>query len=114
MVDMWFRMRHYCPMTTENTNENPDWDNLCKQCGRCCLDKLEDGRGKIIYTGDSCRYLDIVTRRCKIFDRRFEINPHCIKLTPELVGTLHWLPDSCGYRPPVPKYTQKTSRVRRK
>ena len=101
-------------MTTENTNDDVQWDNLCKQCGRCCLDKLEDGRGKIIYTGDSCRYLDIVTRRCKIFERRFEINPHCMKLTPELVETLHWLPRDCAYRPPAPKFTRKESRSRRK
>ena len=97
----------------DTTNDDATWDGLCKQCGRCCLDKLEDSRGRIIYTGDSCRYLDIVTRRCKIFARRFEINPHCIKLTPELAATLAWLPPDCGYRPPVPKFTRKNNRTRR-
>lgn len=46
-------------MTTENSNESTNRDNLCKQCGRSCLDKQENGRGKIIYTGGFCHYLDI-------------------------------------------------------
>lgn len=90
------------------------WDSLCKQCGLCCFEKLIDGRGKIIYTQTACRYLDLETRRCKVFERRFEINPICIKLTPELVPKLNWLPHDCGYRAPAPKFTRKTCRTRRK
>lgn len=99
---------------TDTTNDDTAWDRLCKQCGRCCFDKLEDSRGRIIYTRTACRYLDMESRRCKIFERRFEINPHCIKLTPELVGILHWLPSDCGYRPPPEKFTRKNNRLRRK
>ncbi|HEX9078788.1 MAG TPA: YkgJ family cysteine cluster protein [Desulfuromonadaceae bacterium] len=99
---------------SDTTTDDASWDSRCKQCGRCCYDKLEDSRGRIIYTGDTCRYLDVETHRCKIFKRRFEINPHCMKLTPELVETLSWLPVDCGYRPPAPKYTRKTNRSRRK
>lgn len=75
-----------------------DWDSLCKQCGRCCFEKIEDERGNIFYTLTACRFLDVTSRECKIYDRRFEINPSCIKLTPELVQTLRWLPRDCGYR----------------
>jgi uncharacterized cysteine cluster protein YcgN (CxxCxxCC family) len=77
--------------------EDPDWDSRCKQCGRCCFEKIEDERGNIFYTQTACRFLDVISRRCKIFERRFEINPSCIKLTPELVQTLRWLPRDCGY-----------------
>jgi uncharacterized cysteine cluster protein YcgN (CxxCxxCC family) len=98
----------------DNTTEDARWDELCKRCGRCCFEKLEDGRGKIIYTQTACRYLDVESRRCKIFERRFEINPSCVKLTPELVPALHWLPSDCGYRPPTAKFTRKTSRSRGK
>jgi uncharacterized cysteine cluster protein YcgN (CxxCxxCC family) len=76
---------------------DPAWDSLCKQCGRCCFEKIEDERGTIFYTQTACRFLDVVSRRCKIFKRRFEINPSCVKLTPELVATLRWLPRDCGY-----------------
>jgi uncharacterized cysteine cluster protein YcgN (CxxCxxCC family) len=77
--------------------EDPDWDSRCKQCGRCCFEKIEDERGNIFYTQTACRFLDVISRQCKIFERRFEINPSCIKLTPELVRTLRWLPRNCGY-----------------
>ena len=83
---------------TDVFNNDNHWDGLCKQCGFCCFEKLEDERGTIFYTQTPCRYLDVTTRRCKVFERRFEINPSCVKLTPELVPTLRWLPVDCGYR----------------
>jgi len=73
------------------------WDSLCRRCGRCCFEKYEDDRGKITYTKTPCRYLDVVSRCCNIFEQRFRINPSCVKLTPELVLTLRWLPRDCGY-----------------
>jgi len=90
------------------------WDALCKQCGRCCHEKLEDGRGKIIYTQEACQYLDRLTNRCTIFPQRFELNPHCVQLTPELVSELHWLPPDCAYRPAPARFTRKTNRRRGK
>ncbi|MEI6214666.1 MAG: YkgJ family cysteine cluster protein [Desulfuromonadales bacterium] len=74
------------------------WDIICRRCGECCFEKIEDERGNILYTRTACRYLDVNSRRCKIFKRRFEINPGCVKLTPELVQSLRWLPRDCGYR----------------
>jgi uncharacterized cysteine cluster protein YcgN (CxxCxxCC family) len=85
------------PDMKECFNDEAQWDSLCKQCGRCCFEKIEDERGNIFYTQTPCRYLDVVSRRCKIFERRFTINPGCVKLTPELVPTLRWLPRDCGY-----------------
>ncbi len=101
------------PMTNISS-DSEQWDSLCKQCGRCCFEKLEDARGKIIYTQIACRYLDVITRQCKIFERRFEINPHCVKLTAELVPQLKWLPRDCGYRPEPAKFTRKSNRERKK
>ncbi len=82
----------------EEPLENPQWDSRCKQCGLCCFEKFEDKRGNIFYTQTPCRYLDVVSRQCTIYERRLIINPVCIKLTPELVPTLRWLPTDCGYR----------------
>jgi uncharacterized protein len=73
------------------------WEALCEQCGVCCFEKIEAESGAIFFTRTPCRYLDIVTRQCKIYDRRFDINPECVKLTPELVKGLRWLHDKCGY-----------------
>jgi uncharacterized cysteine cluster protein YcgN (CxxCxxCC family) len=82
---------------TEDLISIERWEALCKACGECCLEKIEDERGTIFYTMKPCRYLDVETRLCKVYDKRFAINPDCVKLTPELVSTLRWLPGDCGY-----------------
>jgi len=101
-------------MKDDAVQADAGWDSLCNQCGRCCFEKLEDSRGRIIYLETACRYLDVVTRRCKIFERRFQINPHCVQLTEELVPQLNWLPSDCGYRPPPARFTRKSGEGRKK
>lgn len=100
-------------MMADLSGEDSDWDSLCKQCGRCCFEKIEDDRGNILYTQTACRFLDVSSRECKIFERRFEMNPSCVKLTPELVDTLRWLPRDCGYRSKH-VYPEKSSKKRKK
>jgi len=87
---------------TDTMMENEEWEALCRGCGMCCFEKIEDERGTIFYTLKPCRYLDVDTRQCRIYDKRFTINPECIKLTPDLVQTLRWLPRDCGYVTPPP------------
>jgi hypothetical protein len=74
------------------------WETICRHCGRCCFEKIEDDDGAIFFTSTPCRYLDVASRECVIYERRFEINPACMKLTEELVRNLNWLHDGCGYR----------------
>ena len=78
-------------------NDEQKWEESCEQCGLCCFEKIEDDYGRILFTRTPCRYLDVVTRRCKVYERRFEINPECVKLTPELVKGVKWLHRGCGY-----------------
>ena len=86
-------------MDSSNANKTgEDWESLCEQCGLCCFEKIEDEDGTIFFTSTPCRYFDVVSRQCKIYERRFEIFPGCIKLTEELVRDLRWLHDDCGYR----------------
>ena len=82
---------------TEAITTTDEWETLCKGCGNCCFEKIEDEQGTIFYTQTACRYLDVVSRQCRIYDNRFIINPECVKLTAELVPTLRWLPRDCGY-----------------
>ena len=79
-------------------NADAPWESLCRKCGLCCFEKIEMGGGSIYYTSTPCRYLDIVSRECTIYERRFEIYPECVKLTPELVRELRWLHPDCGYK----------------
>ncbi|MGD0584481.1 MAG: hypothetical protein ABSA86_01720 [Oryzomonas sp.] len=99
---------------TDAFESDNQWDGLCKRCGLCCFEKLEDERGTIFYTQTPCRYLDVTTRLCKVFERRFEINPSCMKLTPELVSTLRWLPGDCGYRQSTVLLPIEPRRIRRR
>ena len=75
------------------------WESLCDGCGRCCLNKLEDeDTGEISWTTIRCRLLDGTACRCTDYDNRSAIVPDCVRLTPQNVRTLSWLPPSCAYR----------------
>lgn len=76
-----------------------EWEALCDGCGLCCLVKLEDeDSGEVFNTTVSCRLLDIERCRCSDYDNRFRLAPMCTAITPETVGDMNWLPDTCAYR----------------
>jgi uncharacterized cysteine cluster protein YcgN (CxxCxxCC family) len=83
-----------------------EWESLCDGCGRCCLVKLEeespDGTAQenpsIYFTDVGCRLLDGDTCRCKDYPNRQRLVPDCVRLTPEVVGEIGWLPPTCAYR----------------
>ena len=76
-----------------------EWESLCDGCARCCLVKLEDeDTGDIHFTDIGCTLLDAGTCRCRDYKRRKQRVPDCVKLTPEAVRTLSWLPVTCAYR----------------
>jgi len=76
-----------------------EWESLCDGCARCCLEKLEDeDSGQIYFTHVSCKLLDSGLCACKDYANRSDKVPDCVRLTPENVRTLNWLPPSCGYR----------------
>ncbi|UGY13076.1 YcgN family cysteine cluster protein [Bradyrhizobium septentrionale] len=78
---------------------NAEWESLCDGCARCCLEKLEDeDTGRIYFTHISCKLLDAGLCTCKDYPNRSDQVPDCVRLTPENVRTLNWLPPSCGYR----------------
>ena len=76
-----------------------EWESLCDGCGRCCLVKLEDeDTGKIHFTDIACKLFDEGTCRCRDYKNRQETVSDCIKLTPENLKTIPWLPPTCAYR----------------
>lgn len=61
--------------------------------------KLEDeDSGDIHFTDVSCKLLEIGTCRCSDYANRRAHVPDCVKLTPQLVDSISWLPPTCAYR----------------
>ncbi|WP_048648935.1 YcgN family cysteine cluster protein [Nitratireductor soli] len=76
-----------------------EWESLCDGCGKCCLAKLEDeDTGEIHWTSVGCRLFDAQGCRCKDYENRFKRVSDCVRLTPDNVATISWLPSTCAYR----------------
>ena len=76
-----------------------EWESLCDGCGRCCLVKLEDeDTGEVHFTNIACRLFDAATCRCSDYRQRRRRVRDCLKLGPDLVRELPWLPPTCAYR----------------
>jgi len=76
-----------------------EWESLCDGCGQCCLHKLMDeDSDEIYFTNVACNQLNIKTCQCRNYERRFELEPDCIKLTRDNLPTFEWLPPTCAYR----------------
>ena len=88
----------------EHLAQFPDVEAVCRRCGQCCYYKIyldED----LCYTPFPCRFLDLETRLCSVYERRHEVNRACIDLVSAI--EMEILPDGCpyvvgfkGYRPP--------------
>ncbi len=84
------------PLEKMSTKE---WESLCDGCGKCCLSKLEEeDTGEIYWTSIGCRLFDAGACRCSDYEDRLAKVPDCVKLTPEKVRTLPWLPSTCAYK----------------
>lgn len=87
-----------------------EWESLCDGCGLCCQIRVEDeDTGEIALSNAACRYLCLNTHQCSDYANRQKNVPDCIKVTPENVMELNWLPHTCGYRlaafgQPLPKW----------
>lgn len=76
-----------------------EWESLCDGCARCCLIKLEDeDSGDVHYTNVVCDLLDLETCRCTQYQKRSQLVPECVVVSPKVLDQLHWMPSTCAYR----------------
>ena len=82
---------------TEMSEE--EWELLCDGCAQCCQLKYKVADSpKYVMTPVVCKLLDLDTCRCVSYDDRHRLVPDCVEITPQNIGTLYWLPDTCAYR----------------
>ena len=90
------------PFWREKTLEEMDkseWESLCDGCARCCLLQLiDDETGALAVTSVACSLLDSQSCSCTDYERREFRIIGCLRLTPQLVRSLDWLPVTCAYR----------------
>ncbi|KGJ06751.1 hypothetical protein SAMN04487972_102196 [Paracoccus halophilus] len=77
-----------------------EWEALCDECGKCCLNKLEyEDTGELAFTRVACKLLDCESCRCSSYHNRHDFVPECVVLTPrKLKQIAWWLPATCAYR----------------
>jgi hypothetical protein len=80
-------------------------EDLCRRCGRCCCRKFVL-REIVYHTPFFCPHLDPATRLCTVYERRFQVNPHCLPVARGLeVGVFPadcpYVAGRADYRPPV-------------
>lgn len=91
--------RPFWEQKTLNEMNDDEWERLCDGCGQCCLHKLIDADTEALYfTNVACNQLNLHTCQCSQYERRFELEPDCIKLTRHNLASFDWLPPTCAYR----------------
>ena len=78
--------------------DHAGWEAVCDRCGRCCFEREIDPDGDVVIDyAAPCEFLEVGTRRCREYDRRFRVCNRCRRLTPlhALVG--RYLPPECAY-----------------
>jgi uncharacterized cysteine cluster protein YcgN (CxxCxxCC family) len=76
-----------------------EWEALCDGCGLCCLVRFEDeDTGEVVPTRVACRLFDAGACRCSDYANRQKAVPDCVRLTPDNLDDLYWMPRSCAYR----------------
>lgn len=72
-----------------------EWDKICKRCGLCCLNKIDDA-GHIYYSNYTCQHFDLKSKCCNCYRQRLKC-ANCEKLTLAHILEGRLMPDSCAY-----------------
>ena len=95
-------MKHSLPFwktTPIEKMSHAQWESLCDGCGLCCQIRVEDiHTGELAVSNVACKYLDLCTHQCTSYANRQQVVTDCVKVTPQNVHELYWLPGTCAYR----------------
>lgn len=74
------------------------WEALCDGCGQCCLNQLLDEDDNLYQTDVACSLLDTDKALCRDYANRTEQVPDCVRLTPDNLEQVYFMPKTCAYR----------------
>lgn len=82
--------------------------NLCDKCpdgvrGYCCFYNIELEGHNLILLNQPCKFLDIDTMRCTIYEKRKELNPLCLSIDDGSIVDTGSLPKGCLYLKECPE-----------
>jgi uncharacterized cysteine cluster protein YcgN (CxxCxxCC family) len=76
-------------------------ESKCLRCGRCCYKKVTYA-GKAFFTNIPCRHLNVATRTCTKYAKRYSLPDGCIPFD-QAVETRAF-PSDCPYVRDIPGY----------
>ena len=84
------------------------WEAMCTQCGKCCTEKVELD-GQVYISKKYCRFLDTETKKCRVYEERFEAEPGCMTVDEGIkVGVFPsdcpYIEDIEGYKPAIDEW----------
>ena len=75
-----------------------EWESICTHCGKCCLIKLQDEENdEVFYTNVICKYFNCEKHLCSEYSQRCTLVPECLKLNPQNINQIPWIPETCAY-----------------
>lgn len=81
-------------------------ETACLKCGRCCRKRISAGGEIFVLPQVRCEHLDLDTKLCRIYDKRFELRKECLTVEQGIHSRAY--PKDCpyvkglvGYRPPI-------------
>lgn len=89
--NQWFKQ----PLSSLSSTQ---WEALCDGCGQCCLNQLLDEDDNLYQTDVACRLLDTDCARCSDYANRTQQVPECVRLTPDNLHQVYFMPATCAYR----------------
>lgn len=91
-MERWWEQKNLGEMNRQ------EWESLCDGCGKCCLIQLQDDTGVRATTSVVCKYMDAERCSCTVYKERTSLVPTCLKLGPDNIDEIDWMPDTCAYR----------------
>ncbi|MGM0480418.1 MAG: YcgN family cysteine cluster protein [Pseudomonadota bacterium] len=88
---------HWYDKPLESLSES-EWEALCDGCGQCCLNQLLDEQDHLYQTDVACRLLNTDNALCCDYENRSQRVPECVRLTPDNLQQVYFMPPTCAYR----------------